>query len=154
MGLDGYRTTGRFHISPLLPEEYRWAAAVRVHWGGRLCTYVIDARRRTIFGDMREASAEEPYRTVFAGRDVSDEVSTSPVEVGAVAFEDDTGGVRIFLGNWNDHPRNVAVEFRGETTRRRLAVGELAEVALGRPREVDATPVDGALPSPEGIAAS
>lgn len=154
MGLDGYRTTGRFHISPLLPEEFAWAAAVRVHWAGRLCTYVIDQRRRTIFGDMREASAEEPFRMVFAGRDVSDEVTTSPVEVGAIAFEDDAGGVRIFLGNWNDHPRNVAVEFRGETRRRRIAVGELAEIAIGQPHVVDATPIDGALPSGEKVAAS
>ncbi|MBV8424393.1 MAG: hypothetical protein JO349_04320, partial [Candidatus Eremiobacteraeota bacterium] len=102
MGLDGYRTTGRFHIAPLLPDDFLWAAAVRVHWGGRLCTYVIDKRNEVIYGDMREASADEPYRMVFAGRDVSDEVTTSPVEVGAIAFEDDQGAVRIFLCNWHD----------------------------------------------------
>jgi hypothetical protein len=142
MGLDGYRTSGRFHISPILPDEFRWVAAVRVHWGGRLCTYVVDTRRKYIFGDMREASADEPYRMVFAGRDVSDEVTTSPVEVGAIAFEDDTGAVRIFLCNWNDKMRNVSVEFRGETHQRRIAPGDLAEIALGDPRIIDATPAE------------
>ncbi|HEY1729190.1 MAG TPA: hypothetical protein VGG22_12500 [Candidatus Baltobacteraceae bacterium] len=140
MGLDGYRTTGRFHISPLLPDDFLWVAAVKVQWGGRLCTYVIDQTNETIYGDMREASAEEPYRVVYAGRDVSDEVTTSPVEVGAVAFEDDDGGIRIFACNWNDRTRNVSVEFRGETHRRRLYAGELAEIAIGAPRLVDIIP--------------
>ncbi|MBV8151274.1 MAG: hypothetical protein JOY59_06935, partial [Candidatus Eremiobacteraeota bacterium] len=141
LGLDGYRTTGPFHISPLVPPEFGWVAAVRVYWGGRLCTYVVDTRRRVIYGDMREAAADEPYRMVFAGRDVSDEISTSPVEVAAIAFEDDAGAVRMFLGNWDDRPRNVAVEFRGETFRRKLDRGELCEVTVGRPLLVDATPV-------------
>jgi hypothetical protein len=67
----------------------------------------------TIFGDMREASAEEPYRCVYAGRDVSDEVTTSPIEVGAVAFEDESGAVRAFLCNLDDAARSVSLEFRG-----------------------------------------
>jgi glycogen debranching enzyme len=149
LGLDGYRTTGRFHISPLLPEGFLWVAAVRVHWGGKLCTYVVDERRKTIYGDMREASADEPFHVVFAGRDVSEEVTTSPVEVGAIAFEDDEGGVRIFLCNWNDRIRNVSVEFRGATYRRKLYAGELSELALGAPRVVDAMPVDGQVSIPE-----
>ena len=152
MGLDGYRTTGRFHISPLLPEGFLWVAAVRVHWGGRLCTYVVDERAKTIYGDMREASADEPYHVVFAGRDVSEEVTTSPVEVGAIAFEDDEGGVRVFLCNWNDRARNVSVEFRGATYRRKLFAGELGEIALGAPRLVDATPIDGRVSIPEHAA--
>jgi hypothetical protein len=140
MGLDGYRTSGRFHISPLLPDDFLWAAAVKVQWGGRLCTYVIDQPNATIYGDMREASAEEPYRVVYAGRDVSDEVTTSPVEVGAVAFEGDNGGVRIFLCNWNDRIRNASIEFRGETRRRRLYAGELAEISIGAPQLIDSIP--------------
>ena len=139
MGLDGYRTSGRFHISPLLPQDFLWVAAVRVHWGGRLCTYVVDTRTKTIYGDMREASADEPYSVVFAGRDVSDEVTTSPQEVAAVAFEDDLGGVRIFLCNWHDRIRNVSFEFRGETHRRKLYAGELAMVTIGAPQLVEAT---------------
>jgi hypothetical protein len=140
MGLDGYRTTGRFHIAPLLPGDFLWVAAVKVHWGGRLCTYVVDQPNATIYGDMREASAEEPYRVVYAGRDVSDEVTTSPVEVGAIAFEADHGGVRIFLCNWNDRIRNASVEFRGETHRRRLYAGELAEISIGAPQLIDSIP--------------
>jgi hypothetical protein len=151
MGLDGYRTSGRFHISPLLPHDFLWSAAVRVHWGGRLCTYVIDARRQTIYGDMREASADEPYTVVFAGRDVSDEITTSPPEVAAIAFEDDLGAVRIFLCNWNDQIRNVSFEFRGHTYRRRLYAGELAEITLGSPQVVDALPLDGQATIPEHV---
>jgi hypothetical protein len=140
-GLDGYRTSGRAHFVPRIPPDWDWTAAVRVHWGGRRCTYVIDARERTIYGDMREASAEEPYRVIYAGRDVSDEVTTSPVEVAAIAFEDDRGGVRIFLANWRDRAREVEFEFRGQTLRRRLLPGMLARMTVvGRPVDVDATP--------------
>jgi hypothetical protein len=124
---------------------------VRVHWGGRLCTYVVDHRSATIYGDMREASADEPYRMVFAGRDISDEVTTSPVEVGAIAFEDDLGAVRIFLCNWNDRVRNVSIEFRGHSYRRRIYAGELAEIAIGAPQLLDATPVDGQVGAPESV---
>jgi hypothetical protein len=48
---------------------------------------------------MREASAEEPYRCIYAGeRTSSDEVTTSPIEVGAVAFEDEERrGARVSL---------------------------------------------------------
>jgi hypothetical protein len=94
---------------------------------------------------MREASAEEPYRCVYAGRDVSDEVTTSPIEVGAVAFQDEAGAVRAFVCNLEDKARNVTLEFRGLTTRRRVEAGELAEVALvGAPigREAFASPAD------------
>jgi hypothetical protein len=142
-GLDGYKTSGRAHFAPCIPLGWEWTAAVRVHWGGRRCTYVIDVGGSTIFGDLRQASAEEPYRVVFAGRDVSDEVTTSPVEVGAIAFEDDHGGVRIFLTNWNDRPREVELEFRGQTMRRRLLPGALAQLTVfGRPVDMDATPPD------------
>ena len=48
--------------------------------------------RKCIYGDMREASAEEPFRCIYAGRDVSDEATVSPIEVGAVVFEDQGGG--------------------------------------------------------------
>ncbi len=65
---------------------------------------------------------------------MSDEVTTSPVEVGAIAFEDENGGVRIFLCNWNDRVRNASVEFRGVTHRRRLHAGELAEISIGAHR--------------------
>lgn len=140
-GLDGYRTSGRAHFAPLVPAGWLWVAAVRIHWGGRRCTYVIDTARKVIYGDLREASAEEPYRVVYAGRDVTDEVSTSPVEVGAVAFEDERGGVRIFLCNWHDQAREVLVEFRGQTLRRRLLAGSLSELAVsGVPLDVEATP--------------
>ncbi|HTX58263.1 MAG TPA: hypothetical protein VMH02_01215 [Verrucomicrobiae bacterium] len=130
-GLDGYRTSGRPHLVPLRPKGWQWVFAARVHWGGRRCTYAIDLRNDTIYADMPELSAEEPFRCIFAGRDVSDEVTTSPCEVAAVAFEDDAGAVRIFLGNALDAARSVAVEFRARTTRTRMEPGELREVHLG-----------------------
>ena len=64
------------------------------------------------------ASADEPYVVYYAGRDVSDEVRTSPVEVGAVAFEDAHGAVRIYVCNDRERPRDVVLQFRDETYRR------------------------------------
>ena len=113
-GLDGYRTSGRPHLAPLRPKDWQWIAAARVHWGGKRRTYVIDLRNDVIYGDMPELSAEEPFTCIYAGRDVSDEVTMSPVEVGAIAFEDEHGAVRIFVCNHFDKPRNVLVEFRGQ----------------------------------------
>jgi hypothetical protein len=135
-GLNGYRTSGRPHLAPLRPKGWQWVAAARVHWGGRRCTYVVDLRSDTIYGDMPELSAEEPFTCIHAGRDVSDEVATSPVEVGAIAFEDEAGAVRIFVGNQLDRPRNVLLEFRGHTARVDMAEGELREVHLiGKPSD-------------------
>jgi glycogen debranching enzyme len=132
-GMDGYRTTGRPHLSPLIPPDWAWSAGVRVRWGPGTCTYVIDAERRTIFGDMKEASAQEPYRCVYAGNDVSDEVTISPIEVAAVAFEDERGDVRIFVCNLEDSKRAVSLSFRGTIHKRTLAKGQLLEVLHGRP---------------------
>jgi len=135
-GLDGYRTSGRPHLSPMRPKGWQWIAAARVHWGGRCCTYVIDLHNNVIYGDMAELSAEEPFTCIHAGNDVSDEVTTSPVEVGAVAFEDPNGAVRIFLCNLNDCARDVTVEFRGYTAKLELDAGALREVHLmGTPTE-------------------
>ncbi len=137
-GLDGYRTSGRPHIAPLLPPDWAWSAAVRVHWGGRRHSYVVDAERKVIVGDMDFASADEPYRVYFAGRDVSDEIRTSPVEVGAVAFEDPAGAVLIYLCNDRERAREVTLGFRGETLRRRVEAGRLLEIRLGDPVLIDA----------------
>ena len=90
---------------------------------------------------MSEASADEPYAVFFAGRDVTDEVTTSPVDIGAVAFEDAHGAVRLFLCNQNDRPRSVSVEFRGRTLRQTVASGALANIDLiGKHQNVAATP--------------
>jgi hypothetical protein len=135
-GLDGYRTSGRPHLQPLRPQGWQWVAAARVHWGGNLCTYVIDFERTTIFANMRELSAEEPFVCMYAGRDVSEEVTTSPVEVGAIAFEDDEGAVRLFLCNARDQARTVSVEFRGLFQKVAMQAGELRELhMLGRPAD-------------------
>jgi hypothetical protein len=135
-GLDGYRTSGRPHLAPLRPKDWQWVMAARVHWGGRRCSYVIDLRKDVIYGDMAELSAEEPFTTIYAGRDVSDEVTTSPVEAGAIAFEDEKGAVRIFIGNLVDRGRNVLVEFRGQSARVEMQPGELREVHLiGKPSD-------------------
>jgi hypothetical protein len=135
-GLNGYRTSGRPHLAPIRPHGWKWFAAARVHWGGRSCTYVVDFERNCIFANMPELSAEEPFVCMFAGNDVSDEVTTSPVEVGAVAFEDDSGAVRVFLCNHNDALRNVSIEFRGMTARVRLEAGDLREIHLvGKPAD-------------------
>ncbi len=133
-GLDGYRTSGRPHLVPLRPRGWKWVAAARVHWGGKLCTYVIDFDRNVIYGNMNELSSEEPFVCMYAGKDVSDEVTTSPVEVGALAFEDEDGAVRVFLCNLNDTARSVSVEFRGLTERATLNAGQLLELhMLGKP---------------------
>ncbi len=135
-GLSGYRTSGRPHLAPLRPKGWQWIAAARVHWGGHRCTYLVDLRNDKIYGDMTELSAEEPFECIYAGRDVSDEVTTSPVEVGAIAFEDEAGAVRIFLCNMLDKPRHVLVEFRGHTARVDMTAGELREVHLiGKPSD-------------------
>ncbi|PZR57499.1 MAG: hypothetical protein DLM50_05875 [Candidatus Meridianibacter frigidus] len=139
-GLDGYRTSGRPHLVPLAPKGWEWVAGVRVHWGGQRCTYVIDLRNRVVYGSMPELSAEEPYRCVYAGRDVSDEVRTSPADVGAVAFEDEMGAVRCFLCNLNDRMRTASVEFRDVSKRVRLAPGEMLQIHLvGEPFEREAS---------------
>ncbi len=107
-----------------------------MHWGGRRCSYVIDLKNDTIYGDMPELSAEEPFTCIYAGQDVSREVTISPVEVGAIAFEDDEGAVRIFVCNMMDRERNVLVEFRGHTARVEMSAGELREVHLiGEPTD-------------------
>ncbi len=142
-GLDGYRTSGRPHIAPLLPPDWTWTAAVRVHWGGRRHSYVVDAERKIIVGDMDFASADEPYRVYFAGHDVSDEIRTSPVEVGAVAFEDERGAVLIYLCNDRERARDVTVEFRGHSHRRRVEAGRMLEIRIGEPVLVDAMPIHG-----------
>ncbi len=139
--LDGYRTSGRPHLSPLVPAGWEWVAASRVHWGSGRCTYVIDVARAAIYGDMREASAEEPYHCFYAGIDVSDEVAVTPAEVGAIAFEDDRGAVRAFVCNLNDASREVTLTFRGATLRRQVRPGGLLEVALaGAPADHEALP--------------
>jgi hypothetical protein len=140
-GLDGYRTSGRPHLSPIVPNRWRWTAGVRVRWGAGRCTYVIDTVRKLIFGDMREASAEDPYRCIYAGTDVSDEATTSPIEVAAIVFEEESGAIRAFLCNLEDAERTVSLEFRGTMIQRRLAVGELLELSLGgQPSGREATP--------------
>ena len=135
-GLDGYRTSGRPHLAPLRPKGWHWIAAANVHWGGKRRSYVIDLRNDVIYGDMPELSAEEPFTCIYAGTNVSEEVTISPVEVGAVGFEDESGAVRIFLCNMNDRERDVLVEFRGHTARLDMAAGELREVnMIGKPKD-------------------
>ncbi|HET9096275.1 MAG TPA: amylo-alpha-1,6-glucosidase [Candidatus Baltobacteraceae bacterium] len=135
-GLDGYRTSGRPHLVPLQPRGWKWVAAARVHWGGKLCSYVIDFEQHAIYGNMRELSAEEPFVCMYAGRDVSEEVTTSPVEVGAVAFQDEEGAVRVFLCNLNDQARTVSVDFRGITKKVVMQPGELHDLHLmGKPAD-------------------
>lgn len=135
-GLDGYRTSGRPHLAPLRPKGWQWMAAANVHWGGKRRSYVIDLRTNAIYGDMPELSAEEPFTCIYAGVDVSADVTVSPVEVGAVAFEDENGAVRIFLCNLLDRDRNVLVEFRGYTARLDMVAGELREVnMIGKPTD-------------------
>ena len=97
-GLNGYRTSGRPHLAPLRPEglamDRRRARALGrppLHLRHRSCA----TTRST--ATCRELSADEPFRCIYAGRDVSDEATISPVEVGAIAFEDEAAAVRIFL---------------------------------------------------------
>jgi glycogen debranching enzyme len=146
-GIDGYRTSGRLHLSPRVPAGWAWTAAARVHWGGRRHTYVIDHVGKRVIGDMQQATADEPYAVLFAGTDVSAEATVSPVDVAAIAFDDGAGGVRLFICNQNDRARNVAIEFRGRTIRRPVDAGAMLEMTIGeRPQLRDALPI---LPEPE-----
>src|SRR5471030_828527 len=148
-GIDGYRTSGRLHLVPRVPVEWSWTAAARVHWGGRRHTYVMDHIGKRIIGDMPAASADEPYTVFFAGRDVSDEATVSPVDVAAIVFEDAAQAVRLFVCNPFDRARNVAIEFRGRMIRRRIEAGAMLEVVLsGDPQLRDAMPVDAPIEAP------
>ena len=72
---------------------------------------------------------------------MSDEVETSPIEVAAVAFEDEGGAVRAFICNLLDAPRDVSLTFRETTIVRMVEPGALVEVALaGDPVDRDAYP--------------
>ncbi len=146
-GIDGYRTSGRLNLAPRVPPEWTWTAVARVHWGGRRHTYVMDHVGKRIIGDMQKASADEPYSVFYAGRDISDEATISPVDVAAIVFEDDDGAVRMFVCNQNDRARNVAIEFRGRMIRRNIDAGAMLEITLdGKPRLLDAMPVGIAEP--------
>ena len=86
---------------------------------------------------MPELSAEEPFTCIYAGRDVSDEVTTSPVEVGAVAFEDEAGR-RADLRRQSCSTARATCwsSFAGITARVDMAAGELREVHLiGKPSD-------------------
>lgn len=153
-GIDGYRTSGRPHLVPRMPAGWRWAAGVRVRMGASRRTYVIDADRQTIYGDMAEVSADEPYRCVYAGRDVSDEVTTSPIELGVVAFEEERGAVRAFICNLFDADRDAVLTFRDVVLRRRVAAGALLEVVLcGEPVDHAAYPAAPDVREPAGMGA-
>jgi hypothetical protein len=90
---------------------------------------------------MPHASADEPYAVYFAGRDVSEEATVSPVDVAAIVFEDASDGVRLFACNQFDRARNVAIEFRGRMIRRRIEAGAMLELVLsGNPQLLDAMP--------------
>jgi glycogen debranching enzyme len=141
-GIDGYRTSGRLHFVPRVPIEWKWTAAARVHWGGRRHTYVMDHVSKRIVGDLERASADEPYHVFYAGTDVSEEATVSPVEVAAIVFEDAAGGLRLFACNTDDKVRNVAIEFRGRMIRRRIEAGAMLELVVGGdPQLIDAMPV-------------
>ncbi len=130
-GFDGYRTSEELHLTPAVPAGWAWTAAARVRFGGGRCTFVIDAAGQAIYGDLREATAEEPYRYVFAGADVSRECDVAPIEVGVVAFEDEGGGVRAFICNTNDVARDVSLAFRGVPAfRAAVPAGALVEVRV------------------------
>ena len=127
-GLDGYRASSGLFLSPAIPAGWAWTAVGRVRFGGGRATYVIDVAAKTIYGDTRDAVAEEPYRYVYAGTDVSHEAVVSPAEVGVVAFEEEAGTVRAFMCNMLDMPRDVSLDLRGRITHVTLAPGELREV--------------------------
>jgi glycogen debranching enzyme len=144
-GIDGYRTSGLLHLVPRVPPEWQWTAAARVHWGGDRHTYVMDHLTKRIVGDMRRASADEPYSVFYAGTDVSEEAAVTPSDVAVFVFEDAAGGLRLFACNQLDAVRDVAVEFRGRMIHRRIEAGAMLELALaGDPLLIDA--VSGAVP--------
>ena len=143
-GLDGYRTSGRPHLAPLRPKAGNGSPPrACIGAGGAAPTSSICASD-TIYGDMPELSAEEPFTCIYAGRDVSDEVTTSPVEVGAIAFEDDDGAVRIFLGNHLDRRAQragrVSRPYRARRHGRRRAARSASDRQAERPPCARGTP--------------
>ena len=152
-GIDGYRTSGRPHLVPRVPPEWRWSAAARVHWGGRRRTYVIDHAGKRIVGDMPAASADEPYSVFYAGRDVSDEATVSPQSRSRRSpSRTRAGACALFICNPFDRSRNVAVEFRGRMIRRHIEAGAMLELVVsGNPQLRDAMPLE--APVAEGAPA-
>ncbi len=138
-GLDGYRTSDALEFSPSLPARWRWSAGVRVRLGGGRGTYVVDAARATVFGNLREASARQPFRYVYAGTDVSDRVDVSPREVGVVAFQSEDASVRAFVCNLEDCERDVEVTFSGRSLMVRIGAGDIVEMQLVAADELVAT---------------
>ena len=66
--------------------DWQWTAAARVHWGGRRHTYVMDhVPGKRIVGDL-ERKLRPTSRTAcfYAGTDVSEEATVSPVDVAAI----------------------------------------------------------------------
>ena len=103
--------------------------------GRTFVTYVIDQTKATIFGDMREASAEEPYTCRVCGnrRERRSYDLTRRSGCSRVRRRERR---RAYLPVQLERSALVtlSVEFRGETHRRRLYAGELAEISIGAPR--------------------
>ena len=93
---------------------------------------MIDAERHIIYTDTADLTARVPYRTVYLGRDVSEDCEVSPAEMALVAFEDDHGDVRVFLGNLDDADRDVHVTIRGVTLAQHMLAGSLLDLPVKR----------------------
>ena len=135
-GLDGYRTSGRPHFAPHRPRRLAVDGRRCACTGARgRCTYVIDARRKLIFGDMREASAEEPYRCIYAGHrrqrrsdDLADRGRSGRVRGRR------RRGARFPLQPDRRRARPSRSSSAAATVRRRVEAGAMLEVTLaGQP---------------------
>ena len=100
------------------------------------------------------ASSEEKGLHTLAATELVDRYRRrllSPVDVAAIAFEDDARAVRMLICNQNDRSRNVAIEFRGRMIRRSIEAGAMVELSLdGEARLRDALPPAALVPEPAG----
>ena len=147
-GLDGYRTSGRLHLVPRVPPEWRWTCG-RPGSLGRPAAHLRCGPRRQA-NHRRHAGARRltsPIRSSLPAGTSATKPPSRPQEVAAIAFEAAGGGVRLFICNPFDRSRNVAVEFRGRMIRRHIEAGAMLELVLsGNPQLRDAMPLDAALP--------
>ena len=141
-GLDGYRTSGRLHFvaarSAGLALDRRGARSL-----GRPPAHLRDGpcrqadRRRHAAGVGRRALS----RCSSPGATSATRPPSRRSRSAAIVFEDDAGGVRLFICNPFDRSRNVAIEFRGRMIRRRIEAGAMLELVLsGNPQLRDAIP--------------
>ena len=92
----------------------------------------MDHAGKRIIGDMPLASADEPYAVFFAGRDVGDEATASPVEVAAIASSRMPAAAcgSSFVTPFGSHAQRGDRVPVGRMIRRRIEAGAMLELVV------------------------